>query len=300
MNRPGSRPAIVIMTWMLVMLASCEQPSEPQPGAKQIRGITLVDWTAHGYSTMSAREAVERIAATGASHLVILVTAYQSSPSSSLILHDSLRTPSLDDVRSLLLTARSLGLDVTIKPHVDLTDNSWRAHIRPDDPRAWFDSYQAFIFPLAALADSLQASIFMVGCELAGTLQHEHLWQETIARLRSRFRGRLTYAASWDEAMLVPFWEDLDAVGIDCYMPIATRNNPTPLELLAGWAPVLHRLELLHRQAGRPILLTEIGYRSMDGAGCHPYSWGSQGSVDVDEQAALYTAALQATTQDWI
>ena len=141
----------------------------------------------------------------------------------------------------------------------------------------------------------------MIGTELAGTLEDQEQWHDTIRKIRSVFSGRLVYAASWDEAGRVPFWRDLDDVGIDAYFPVAKRSDAGRLELLEGWQPWLDRLALLHHQTGRPILLTEIGYRSVSGAGIHPYDGTSAGAIDLTAQANLYWAALEAARQEpWI
>jgi hypothetical protein len=109
------------------------------------------------------------------------------------------------------------------------------------------------------------------------------------------------YAASWDEAGRVPFWDDLDAVGVNAYFPVATRADASRIDLLAGWQGWLARLHTLSRQAGRNILVTEVGYRSVDGAGRHPYRFETVGQVDLAEQADLAWAALEALGDpDWI
>ncbi|MCG8608815.1 hypothetical protein MJD09_27990, partial [bacterium] len=73
------------------------------------------------------------------------------------------------------------------------------------------------------------------------------------------------------------------------------RSDPDRFEILAGWQPWLERLERLHRQSKRQIILTEIGYRSIDGAGLAPFDFAQPGSLDLSEQADLYWAALEAT-----
>ena len=121
------------------------------------------------------------------------------------------------------------------------------------------------------------------------------------AALRAAFSGELSYAASWDEAHLVPFWPELDLVGIDFYYPVARRPDAGRVEILAGWQPWLARLERLHRQTGRPIVIAEIGYRSVDGAALHPYAFGNDATIDLREQADLYWAAIEATGgESWI
>ena len=49
------------------------------------------------------------------------------------------------------------------------------------------------------------------------------------------------------------------------------------------------------------MILTEIGYRSVDGAGRHPYQFASDVPIDLFEQADLYWAAIEAIGgKDWI
>jgi hypothetical protein len=266
-----------------------------------VRGITFVDWTPGGYAGATADAALEALAATGANTVTLIVTAYQAGPAESGLRSEDPRTPGSVAVRRAIETARALGLRVAIKPHVDLDDGSWRGKITPRDPEAWFRSYRSFLVRWAGLAESLGVEQYVLGTELAGTLEQERLWRDTIRQVRSVFSGELLYAASWDEAGRVPFWRDLDLIGIDFYLPVAERNDAGRFEILAGWQPWLDRLELLHRQTGRPILLAEIGYRSVDGAGRHPYAFGALEPLDLGEQADLYWAALEATrTRPWL
>jgi len=299
--------AVITIFYVGLAISSCQHlPTGPaQSNPAQGRGLTFADWSANGYSQVSADRSLDAIAAVGATHLVIITTAYQADPQANelgfLNARTGARTPTLAATRHALERAQSLGMKVAIKPHVDLDDGQWRGKIAPSDPNAWFKSYRDFILPWAELAESGDAVQFMIGTELAGTIQHAQLWRETIYKVRAVFSGKLIYAASWDEAHKVPFWRDLDFVGVDFYFPLTTRNDPSCFEILAGWQPWLERLRLLHQQTGRPILLTEIGYRSVDGAGMRPYEFGEDATLDLQEQADLYWAAMQATSEEsWI
>lgn len=291
------------MVAIAAAVIDCDRaPTEPAAARPDgIRGVTFVDWTADGYARPEAMASMDALAATGANTVVIVITAYQSDPASNVVRVDDPRTPTPAAVAQAVARARALGLSVSIKPHVDLDDGSARTGIDPRSPAEWFDSYRAFILAWASFAESHGAKRFVVGTELGGTLNHEDEWRETISRVRDVFHGELTYAASWDEAGMVPFWGDMNFVGVDFYFPVAARTQPGRLEILAGWQPWLERLHLLSRQTGRRILLTEIGYRSVDGAGMDPFSFGNDAPIDLNEQADLYWAALEAVaSESWI
>src|SRR4051812_2552615 len=87
-DKPSFRVTSAISLWFLLpalLFVSCEKlPTEsPQVPSSFIRGITFVDWSADGYLIERADTALNRIAATGASHLAILITAYQPTRSSN-------------------------------------------------------------------------------------------------------------------------------------------------------------------------------------------------------------------------
>ena len=277
-------------------------PSGPvRMSRAQVRSVILVDWTPGGYAATAAHDAVVSICASGANTVTFITTAYQSDPTAGVARVDPARTPSEAALRSSIAVALGLGKQIALKPHVDLDDGSWRGHITPRDPARWFDSYRAFLLPLAAMAESVGAAQFVIGTELAGTLGEAGRWRDLIRAVRAVYHGSLVYAASWDEAGRVPFWDACDLVGVDFYFPVASRTQPGRLELLAGWQPWLDRLEVLHRQSHRPILLSEIGYRSVDGAGMRPYSFDPGSPLDLGEHADLYWAALEATRdKEWI
>ncbi len=283
---------------MVVLTAmSCEKlPTDvAEPAPAFIRGITLANWTTDGYASESSRNAILALRSAGASHMAILITGYQDTKSSNKVLVDPLRTPTQAAVSQAIGWAQSSGLQVTLKPQILSNDGGWPGQLKPSDPEAWFNSYIDFLLPLAQLAESFGAAQFIIGTELGQTIQKKELWQKTINSIKSVYSGQLTYAASWDEVKKVPFWQELDVIGVDFYFPVANRKDPNQLEILAAWQPWLQTLELLNKQTGRDILFTEIGYRSIDGAGMKPYQFNNPDPLDLQEQADLYWAALQST-----
>ena len=299
----GRVALVLVVSWTSIAAPGCsELPTEPADASQMtVRGITLADWTADGYSSAQALAAVDDIALLGANALPIVVTLYQSNTADNEPRVDPQLTPTPTSVGDIIVRAQSRNLGVSLKIHIDLYDGEWRGKIAPSNPDLWFENYNKIISFWVVFADALGVDQFVVGTELAGTLEHEQQWREVIAGVRDGFSGELVYAASWDEARRVPFWDALDVVGVNLYAPVATRNNAHRFEILRGWQPWLERIQLLHKLTRRDILLTEIGYRSVAGAGMHPYDFGSSVALDLEEQADLYWAALQATgDKPWI
>ena len=292
-----------IVAATLFFLSGCEDlPSGPVTDyGATVQGITFADWSVDGYATPEAQASLAQLAATGASHVVVVITAYQENAGAERPIVDPFRTASSQSVATVASTASGLGLELILKPHVDLNDGSWRGRIHPGDPDAWFSAYTEFVVGWAGRAQNWGASHFVVGTELAGTLEHEDRWRRLIEQIRGVFGGQLLYAASWDEADKVPFWDVLDLVGIDFYFPVSRRRNASRIEILSGWQMWSNRIERLAHRAGRPVLLSEIGYRSVDGAGMKPYEFVQDAPIDLQEQADLYWAMLEATKdKDWL
>lgn len=113
-----------------------------------------------------------------------------------------------------------------LKPHVDVADGSFRGQLRPTDPVAWFASYHTMIDHYAALAADGGARTLVVGDELASQSGRTADWRALITEVRRRFAGMLTYGANWvDEAEHVGFWDALDTIGVDGYMPLSRKGT---------------------------------------------------------------------------
>jgi hypothetical protein len=113
--------------------------------------------------------------------------------------------------------------------------------------------------------------------------------------IRSKFSGSLTYAANYgSEVEGITWWNDLDYIGVDAYYPLDSSEPDF------GWSAYLDQLAALSQQWGRPILLTEIGYRSVAGAASEPWNFTMKGPVDTAIQNSAYAAAFRAfASQPW-
>jgi hypothetical protein len=59
-------------------------------------------------------------------------------------------------------------------------------------------------------------------------------WSQLIKKIKKIY-FKLTYAANWDDFDKVPFWNELDYIGIDAYFPLSNATTPSVLELNDAW-----------------------------------------------------------------
>jgi hypothetical protein len=85
----------------------------------------------------------------------------------------------------------------------------------------------------------------------------------------------------------------LDYVGIDAYFPLTNEIDPTMEELKNAWNQWVNTMEAWQLTVNKPVVFTEIGYRSGDGANEAPWNYTISMSVDLQEQVDCYDAAFQ-------
>jgi hypothetical protein len=198
--------------------------------------------------------------------------------------------------------AKALGLKIMIKPHLAYWGSrfSWRGDITFETDEQWqrfFTDYERWIVQMAEVCRDADA--FVVGTELDKTIEHEHQWRRIIGRVRKNFSGTLTYAANWTDYQRVPFWDDLDAIGVQAYFPLTQQTGlPDKGDLDLAWATLLNDLAAFSRRKGRPVVLSELGYARSTTAALRPWE-GREGGEHADEiQRRCMAAALGALAND--
>lgn len=264
------------------------------------KGISYFSLVADAFSQPSADLALAQLSATGANWISLIVTQYQDDTASNRIEFFP-QAPTDEDVRHVIARAHLLGLKVMLKPHVDLRNGdpfSSRSMIgfgfNPSQWADWFASYRDFIYHYAELAQACGADQFCAGTELDVSIGRAAEWRDVMRGVRSRFGGPLTYACSWTLVPFLGWWDAVDLIGVDAYPPLSLRHNPSVPELRASWRLHVAVLDAIALAWRKPILFTEIGYRSMDWANVMPWDWWTQRAVDLEEQADCYQAAFRS------
>ena len=220
---------------------------------------------------------------------------------------DSLRQLRRDSsLKRNIEVAHAAGFKTFLKPHIWMSnpsDGKWRSDIFPTDENAWLEwsaSYRKFIMHYAKIAAEKEVELFCVGTEFTKLTKAKPLyWKTLIADIRPFYKGELTYAANWyKDFEHISFWKDLDYIGIQAYFPLTKNHNPSVAEIKAGWKPHLKALERVQKQFRKPILFTELGYKSTPDSAVEPWLWPSYDKnlvqkISNETQANCYEAFFQ-------
>ena len=304
---------------VLALMISGHLQGRLVPVASAAASAKQVSWTYKSFTIVAQSQddlygsgpALKQLAGVGANAVAFVVTWYTPSINSTDI-YTTVATASDGALIWAMQHAESLGLKVIIKPHLDSQDGQWRAYINPPNAAAWFASYSAMIDHYAVLANRYGADMLCIGSELISLSTnptYASYWTSLIAGVRQRlkFRGRLTYSANWgsrgfgEEFPRLTFWSQLDYLGISAYFPLSTQPDPSVGSMKRAWATwQASAIFRFHARQRKPLLFTEIGYRSAQGTSEAPFDSGGGRQPDQQAQANCYEALFESwATVPW-
>jgi len=260
--------------------------------AQRLDGFNVIVSPGHPFGSTSAARALSTARDVGARAVAIVPFLWQPNPASP----DLVRGSDMSDgeLRDAIRAARGLGFAVVVKPHVWIP-MSWAGAVAPSSEpawRSWFARYRAEIIRIGRIASDEGADALAIGTELAKTTQRPE-WHQLIAAMRAVFPRPLFYVAhNADEAERVPFWHELDMIGVTLYPPLGSdRDGDGRIAIMRA---VASRLDALAARVGKPVVVTEIGLRSAKDAAAKPWESAEERSATPDP---LLQAAVLA---DWL
>jgi len=201
-----------------------------------------------------------------------------------------------EGVRETISRAKKAGLKTMLKPQV-WSHGWWTGDYHFDTNEQWHqweEGYTKYILFYARLADSLQADLFCLGTEFKRAIQERpEYWVGLIQKVRDIYHGPITYAANWDNFSEIPFWDQLDFIGINAYFPLLDHQKPTLRRLTKAWKKPLAQIRACQSKYDKPVLFTEYGYLSVDGATFN--TWDLERRLnEVSENQETQAVALDA------
>jgi hypothetical protein len=203
--------------------------------------------------------------------------------------------------------ARNVNIKTLIKPHLWIR-GSWPGEVKmknKEDWSSWFSNYRKFILHYAKLAEANKSEMFCIGTELVYATAFEVEWRSLINEIRKVYSGKLTYAANFNrEYENIKFWDALDFIGVQAYFSLSQKNNPTTEEMTTNWSAHLKSIEQVHGRFDKPVIFTEIGYRSTEDAAIEPWKWPQENRDAIsssETQAKCYEAFFKsAWNKPWL
>lgn len=290
--------------WSDRSVATAQSATESQPapatrraaeGLLPIRAVGIqvqrTDWIDR------YKQSIDEIADLGADAVKIVVDARQEDGTSNKVYLDMRHTPTPDQLAEVFQHAKSRGLKIIFMPIVLIDDpkgDEWRGTIKPDSWAKWFNSYRDVLGHFLWIAEGNDVDIFVIGSELLSTEKQPAEWNKTIAFVRERFSGAITYSSNWDHYRSVPFWSKLDLIGMNSYWTLGPDKDTSVETIVANWKQIQSELRPFIEKQGKPLIFLEVGWCSLDNAATEPWDYTQPVSINLELQKRLWQGFWQA------
>lgn len=291
--------------FLLVMFPTA--PAHAAVADWSVKGATFVPQSNTDYSSDSFKQSVRNFQSIGGNTVNLVVPLYQSNTGSTDI-NPGWNTPTDDSLVAGIQYVHSLGMKVQLSIYLESYSGEWRAYIDPGDRDGWYARYGSFLVHYGQIAGQQGVELYLLGAELikmAATTMHSdntQRWDTMIDSVRKVYGGKLTYSAnrgqgSWQSEMPnIGFWDKLDYVGVSAYYSLGGDDSLANLE--QQWKNWSDWDVSIAKSFGKPVIFTEIGYRSLTGAHVQPWDSWSGGNYDPQEQVNDYQALFEFWNKD--
>lgn len=286
--------------FLLFVLSGCSMSA---PSIEKINGVSFV----------AARDLVDStnvkpVVAVNANYAAVMPFGFIKNLEHPEIIHNTDRQwfgETRAGAKQYISELRKYDIKVMIKPQIWVWRGEFTGNIMmksEDNWKALETSYTSFIMEYAELAEEVNAAVFCIGTELELFVKYRpNYWSRLIEDIRSVYKGKLTYAANWNEFRKTPFWPQLDYIGIDAYFPVSDKKTPSIEDCIEGWKKHKPIIEQLSKANNKPVIFAEFGYRSVDYTGKKPWSYDrSMNGINLDAQVNATQALFDVFwKEDW-
>jgi len=234
---------------------------------------------------------------TGCTHVIFALSALQQTAQSIYVDYVGEHMVDDDELISMITYAKTIGLTPILKPLVNVSNGTWRAHINffdydvPCEPKwsDWFKSYTDYQLHYAKIAEQTGCSMLIVGCEMVQTERRDAQWRQLITEVRKHYHGLISYNTDKYQEDHITWWDAVDVISSSGYYPID------------DWDKQLIRIQHVVEKFNKPFFFAEAGCMSTDGSQFIPNDWSLSGNLSEQVQADYYRTFFTKTlTQPWI
>lgn len=255
-----------------------------------IKGIVFTGAHVGEYANDSSKESLRKMKEqTGCNTVVLAISAMQKSAKSAMINYQHEYMPKDHEIKELVTYAKTLGLQIILKPGILCLDGTCHSQINvtstgecgADGWSEWFLQYTDYIRHYAILAQQMQCSMMMIGCELVHSECNEEHWRDLIRVVRQEYTGLLAYNAERYGVEHVGWWDALDVICSSGYFRMDEMEDR------------LKVIEQLVKKYNKPFLFGEMGCKSCEGAMHDPADWKLQGVNNMEQQSEYFHDFLE-------
>uniref|UniRef100_UPI00404B3FE8 glycoside hydrolase family 113 n=1 Tax=Flavobacterium sp. TaxID=239 RepID=UPI00404B3FE8 len=280
---------------ILIMQMACSQN-------KKINGISFVA----SDRKISEKEIIP-VEKTNANWVTLMPFAFMKTETDTAIYFNNLRQWFGERKEGIEHTAgifHQKKIQVMLKPQIWIPNGGFTGFIAMKTEEEWLTlekNYADFILFYAKVAQETGCELLCIGTELNRFVTaRPDFWQQLIARIKSVYKGKITYAENWDSYQKVSFIEQLDFIGVDAYFPLAKSKHPTISEIETAWKPLKNELKSFSEKHQKQILFTEYGYQSKTYTTLEPWNHWEKDTVFIEGQSnALLALYQQFWEEDW-
>ncbi len=298
----------VVVFLLLSIFSGCAQKKEPsvepivtEVFAPKINGVSLV-----ASKDSLSQQSIQTVAAVNANYASVMPFGFLKSLDHPELLYNQQRQwfgETDEGVKQYIKLLHKSNIKVMMKPQIWVWHGEFTGLLTMASEEDWVqleNTYRNFILDFAKISEEENVAILCIGTELEKFIEHRpDYWRELIVEVKNVYKGKLTYAANWDEYKKVPFWDMLDYIGVDAYFPISEKETPTIAEAKAGWEQWRNELKTVSEKENKKILFAEYGYRNVDFSGKEP--WNSDRAItsfNEEAQSNLLEGLYQAVWQE--
>lgn len=286
---------------ILIILQACSAKLAPE---EKINGISFVANRSPVDSTH-----VQPLVAINANYAAVMPFGFVPEQDKPQIIYNTDRQwygETKEGGRNYIAELHKASIKVMLKPQIWIRRGEFTGYLKMETEAEWLaleDSYRNFIMDYARLAQEEHAAMFCIGTELEQfVVNRPEFWRQLIVEIKEVYKGKLTYAANWDEYKRTPFWDELDYIGIDAYFPVCEDQTPSVACAMQGWQQWKDEISAFAKAQQKQVIFTEFGYRSVDYTGKEPWKADrSMTEVNLEGQTNATQALFDAVWgEEWM
>jgi len=253
----------------------------------------------NGYTSNLAIESLQQMSNIGSNAMAIVPYTFMRNPEkpSPLIIEHGAGGENDEGVIHSTFEAKKMGMTTVMKPQVWL-GRGWPGDVNMNNEKDWksfFDYYYRWMRHYAFLCEIHEIDMLSLGVEFAkATLKREKDWRALIKKIRGMYSGPITYSANWgDEFEKLNFWDELDFIGLNCYYPLSKNKKASKREMKKEWKRTVRKIETVYNKYKKPIIFTEIGFRSVNHPWVNPHEDAQGRHFNEEDQAICYDIVFE-------